>query len=43
MVIQVLDISSHRMRRWEEKGLVVPKRKNGRRCYKPFVEQKLVG
>ncbi|KYH31589.1 MerR family transcriptional regulator [Neomoorella mulderi] len=42
MVIQVLDISPHRLRRWERKGLVVPTRKNGRRCYSELDLQRLM-
>ncbi|MEW8959711.1 MAG: MerR family transcriptional regulator [Moorella sp. (in: firmicutes)] len=42
MVIKVLDISSQRLRRWEEKGLVMPKRKNGRRCYSELDLQRLM-
>lgn len=42
MVIQVLDITPYRLLRWEEKGLVVPKRKNGRRCYSELDLQRLM-
>jgi DNA-binding transcriptional MerR regulator len=30
IVVQVLEIIPYRLRRWEEKGLFVPKHKNGR-------------
>lgn len=42
MVIQVLAISPSRLRRWEQKGLVVPRRKNGRRCYSELDLQRLM-
>ncbi|BCV21604.1 MerR family transcriptional regulator [Moorella sp. Hama-1] len=42
MVVQVLAISPNRLRRWEERGLVVPKRKNGRRCYSELDLQRLM-
>jgi len=42
MVVQVLDISPKRLYYWEQKGLVTPGRKNGRRCYSELDLQRLM-